>query len=92
MAAPQVDVAQKVIPKRKVKEKEECMSKEMPILQVLDHSSTVRPISLLLLYSLACLLPVIMICMRVCVIVCGLMCSFVLMVHVVVRLPSRFRV
>jgi len=33
-----VDVAQKIIPKRKVKE--ECVWKEMPILQVLNHPST----------------------------------------------------
>jgi hypothetical protein len=55
-----VDVAQKVIPKKKVKE-EGCVWKEMPNLQVLNHLSTVRAISLPLLYSLACLLLVLMI-------------------------------
>ena len=38
---------------------------EIPILQVLNHPDTVLPISLPLLYPLACLLPVIMIRVRV---------------------------
>ncbi len=76
----------------KVKEKEECVWKEMQILQVLNHLGTVRPISLPLLCSLACFLPVVMIRVRVCVIVGGLMCSFVPVVRVAVKVPSEFRV
>ena len=48
------------------------MWKEMRILQVLNHLSTVRSISLPLLYSLASRLPVLIIRVRVRVIVGGL--------------------
>jgi hypothetical protein len=85
-----VDVAQKIIPKKKVKE--ECVWKEMQILPVLNHPSIVRPISLPLLLFLACLLPVLMIRVRVRVIVSGLMCSFIAVVRVTVKVPSQFRV
>jgi hypothetical protein len=43
-------------------------------------------------YSLACLLPVLMIGARVRVIVSGLMCSFIAVVRVTVKVPSQFRV
>jgi len=62
--------------------------KEMRILQVLNHLSTVRAISLPLLYSLAFLLPVLMIRVHVRVIVGGLRCSFVPVVRIAVKVLS----